>query len=290
MEPLTGRKRTFYLPTVTFSEFTRFADPELFRLDRSGEAYAHRIKRLFDQFVAYGGYPRVVVEPDLEKKVRILEEIYTSYIEKDIELFFEVRSRQAFLKLVNIVAANLGGILNKGQVSSEIGSNRATVENFLIYLEASFVVSLLPPFFKRKKREIVKSPKVYFCDLGLRNLMVKNFSAFDSRSDKGELFENFVYNEIGESLNPVTKLNYWRTRTGAEVDFVLSSAGKVEAVIEAKARAMKRAEVPTGLVAFLHEYGSQLSVVANLTLNDKISVLGSKVQFVSFDRLFDILR
>src|SRR3989344_5407237 len=115
VEPLTGRKRTFYLPTVTFSEFTRFADPELFRLDRSGEAYAHRIKRLFDQFVAYGGYPRVVVEPDLEKKVRILEEIYTSYIEKDIELFFEVRSRQAFLKLVNIVAANLGGILNKEQ-------------------------------------------------------------------------------------------------------------------------------------------------------------------------------
>ena len=77
----------------------------------------------------------MVLQPTTEKKIEALEEIYSSYIEKDIKGFFGVRNETAFVTLVMLLAGQIGGITNKNLLVANIGSNRQTVDNFLSYLE-----------------------------------------------------------------------------------------------------------------------------------------------------------
>lgn len=273
VEPLTGRKKTFFLSTLTFSEFVGFKEPEIKNLKAIPKIYQEKMLKLLDEYTRFGGYPRVVVAKTEEEKIGHLEEIYSSYLEKDIELFFEVRNKSSFLKMVSILAGELGGVLNKDLLAGMIGSSRMTVDNFLSYLEGSFVLRILPPFFKRPHKEIVKSPKVYFFDLGLRNMLIKNFTPFDLRPDKGELLENFVLNRINENLSPVEKVNYWRTKVGAEMDFVISKAGRVEKAIEVKAQKMKILELTPSIRSFLEIYKPKEMLLVNLNLKQKPAIL-----------------
>lgn len=272
VEPLTGRKKTFFLPTLTFNEFVNYKEPEIKDLKVLSKVYQGKMLNLLDEYVRFGGYPRVVVAKTDEEKIGHLEEIYTSYLEKDIGLFFEVRNKSSFLKMVSILAGELGGVLNKDQLAGMIGSSRMTVDNFLSYLEGSFVLHTVPPFFKRPHKEIVKSPKVYFFDLGLRNMLLRNFTAFDIRPDKGVLLENFVLNRILEKLSPVEKVNYWRTKVGAEMDFVVSRAGSVEKAVEVKAQKMEKPELTPSIKSFLEIYKPKDMLLVNLNLKQKPAI------------------
>lgn len=272
VEPLTGRKKTFFLSTLTFDEFVGFNEPEIRNLKPIPKIYQETMLNLLDEYVRFGGYPRVVISKTEEEKISHLEEIYSSYLEKDIELYFDVRNKSSFLKMVSILAGEMGGVLNKDQLAGMIGSSRMTVDNFLSYLEGSFVLHTVQPFFKRPHKEIVKSPKIYFFDLGLRNMLIKNFTAFNIRPDKGVLLENFVLNCLLEKLSSVEKINYWRTKVGAEMDFVISRAGGVEKAVEVKAQKMKMPELTPSIRSFLEIYKPKEMLLVNLNLKQKPAI------------------
>lgn len=275
IEPLTGRKKTFYLTTLSFDEFVNFKKPEIKSLKPIKKVYREEYLALLDEYLRLGGYPKVVLQKNKEDKIEVLEEIYSSYIEKDIRGFFRVKNEASFLTLVNLLASQIGKLTNKNLLAANIGSTRRTVENFLTYLEKSFVIKIIRPFYRNPKKELIKTPKVYFCDLGLRNLIVKNFTKFNKRQDRGEIFENFVLLRINEEMDVVDKINFWRSKTKAEVDFVLTRGEEI-LPIEVKARELKTPQYSKSFRSFLGIYKPGKAVLVNLSL-EKRERLGKTV-------------
>lgn len=271
IEPLTGRKKTFHLTTLSFDEFVNFKNPEIAALRPIKKVYQEEYLALLDEYTRFGGYPKVVLQESRQDKIEVLEEIYSSYIEKDIKGFFRVKNEASFLTLVNLLASQIGRLTNKDLLAANIGSTRKTVDNFLTYLEKSFVIKIIRPFYRNPKKELIKTPKVYFCDLGLRNLIVKNFIKFNKRQDKGEIFESFVCLGVSGEMDVVDKLNFWRTKTKAEVDFVVSRGEEIVPV-EVKATNLKRPQFSKSFRSFLKIYQPKTAVLANLGLKKKIRV------------------
>lgn len=281
VEPLTGRKKVFRLTTLSFPEFVDFKKPALAALKPIKDLYFKEYFALFDEYLKFGGYPKVVLQRSEEEKIEALEEIYSSYLEKDIKGFFKVKNEASFLTLVNLLAGQVGSLVNKDSLASNIGSNRQTVDNFLVYLEKSFVIRILPPLFRNPKKELTKMPKVYFTDLGLRNLVIKNFTQFEERQDKGELFENFILLKLIEREEVAERINFWRTRVGAEVDFVMNRGAKVFPV-ETKASFLKRPDYSRSFSAFLKAYRPEKGWIFNLSLKKKEKRDSTLVEFLPF--------
>jgi len=285
VEPLTGRKKVFYLYPLSFEEFLTFKEPDLLLFQPLKNIYFQKLKLYLDDYIKYGGYPKVVLKDEEKEKIEVLEEIYSSYIEKDIRGFFNVKNETSFSKLVLILASSLGEIINKDFISSSIGSNRQTCDNYIHYLEKSFVIKIIRPFFSNPKKEIIKMPKVYFYDLGLRNLLIKNFTSFFIRQDKGVLFENFVLNILEKDYQPLKKINFWRNRlSSAEVDFVIQKGEEIIPV-ELKASLLKKPIYSKSMRSFIKTYQPKQAFVVNLNLNHEEKIEKTLVKTFPFWQL-----
>ncbi len=135
---------------------------------------------------------------------------------------------------------------------SDLKIDYRTVENYLNILVNTYIIKLLPPFYKNLATELKKSKKVYFVDLGLRNTLLGNFSPIDTRTEKGKLLENFVLNEIKE----LGEIKHWRTTAKAEVDFVLNFNNQT-VPIEVKSFG----KIKRGFLSFLNTYKPKRALV-----------------------------
>lgn len=286
-EPLTGRKKTFFLFPLSFEEFLNFKEKNIDQFKPIKKIYLEKLKKYLDEYTKFGGYPRVVLSENENEKIEILEEIYSSYIEKDIKGFFEVKNESSFSKLVLLLSSSLANIINKDFLASSIGSNRTTVDNYLYYLEKSFVIKIITPFFSNPKKEIIKMPKVYFYDFGLRNLLIRNFSSFFIRQDKGEIFENFVLNQLEENLDYILKVNFWRSRLSAEVDFVIQK-GKNIFPIEVKAAELKKSVYSRSFRSFISRYHPNLGFLININYENKESINNTQIYTLPFYSLNEV--
>jgi predicted AAA+ superfamily ATPase len=107
------------------------------------------------------------------------------------------------------------------------------VERYIDIFEQSYIIFRVYPYSKNKRDELGKMPKIYFHDLGLRNALIDDFNISNLRLDFGAVFENFIMSELQKAISyqqSDLKLNYWRSRSGAEMDVVLSSSVKLYAV------------------------------------------------------------
>ena len=230
-ESLTGRKKTFIIYPLTFEEFLRIKSTTLAQIlvklkqepDQNEYAlYRESLLKYFSEFILFGAYPKIVMEPDLSKKIKELEDIYESYIEKDVKKFFNIEKTSAYSRLLSLLAGNIGCLLNLHQLSNTLNLHFNTLEKYLHILEQTYILSLVRPYFSNIKKEITKMPKVYFIDLGLRNFILRGFGNLENRADTGQLVENITFLELHKYLSVPNKINFWRTYKGAEVDFVLS--------------------------------------------------------------------
>lgn len=227
-DSLAGRKKIFYVRTLSFREFLNFKNEfELGSKNFSNLVLQDREKIIlyYQEYLKYGGYPKVVLAPPEEKR-NVLTDIAYSYIKKDI---FEARIKQdeIFYKLFKILASNIGQLVNASELASTLGVSKSSIDNYLYVMRKSFHVHLLRPFFKNIRKELTKMPKVYFYDLGLRNFFVNNFSVFETRADKGALLENAVFRQLIEQ-HEVDDIKFWRTIDKHEVDFILSDSQAIE--------------------------------------------------------------
>jgi len=262
-EPLTGRKKVFYLTTLSFDEFVNFKKPDLLTLKPAKKAFYQQYLLLLNEYLRFGGYPKVVLQKSQQEKIETLEEIYSSYLEKDIKGCFKVQNESSFLTVVGLLAGQIGNLLNKNLLAAHSASSRATIDNFLLYLEKSFVIKIIKPFSRNPKKELTKTPKVYFCDLGLRNLAIRNFVDFTKRQDKGKLFENAVLIKLKKETKIPDKINHWRTKTKAEVDFVISR-GLATIPIEVKSKNLKKPLYSKSFRSFIKKYSPKKAIVVNL--------------------------
>lgn len=220
-ESLTGRKKIFQLYPFSFKEYLELktGNNEWKIVDKNPE--------LFEQFITYGGYPKVALAKDDFQKKAELHEIYNSYIQKDVKDFLNIEYPDIFNRLVRMLADQIGNLINIQEFANTLGINRLTLEKYIKILEETFVIQRLPPFYNNPRKEITKMQKVYFIDTGLRNYIAGNLTLFSDRPDIGKISENHVFSEYHKALQGIQKLNFWRTQNKTEVDFILSLENEI---------------------------------------------------------------
>ncbi len=285
-ESLFGRKRIFELNPVSFSEFVNF---------QTNYKYEDKLIDFFDiekgkannfltEYLKFGGYPRIILETKLEEKIKNIDEIFRSYLEKDISYLLKVEKLDAFSSLIKILASNIGGLINFSELSSTLGISVQTVKNYFWYAKKTFVIQELTPYFKNARKEITKSPIVYFYDLGLRNYSLGIFGNSNEVAD-GFLFQNFVFNILKEKFRySGGSLHFWRTKDRAEVDFVIDF-GKEILPIEIKYKNIQKPTVEKSMRSFIDKYKPKEAWVISLNLEQEIEINKTKVRFLPFYRL-----
>lgn len=280
-EPLTGRKMIFHLYPFSFSEYLMYHDPVLADVVSGSETSAYsreKIMQHLHRFLIWGGYPKIALEENIVSRHDLAKEIYSSYIEKDIVGFLKIKNQSAFSKLVSLLAAQAGQLVNIGELSRILSVERKTVEKYIEILEKTFIVKVVRPFFRNHRKELIKMAKIYFIDGGLRNMAINQFQDFDLRSDRGQILENYIFSEIIKHSDRVPY--FWRTKEKAEVDFVLSDFDGRILPIEIKAVALKIPEFTRSFRSFLNIYNPSRAIVVNLGFRGKIVLGKTEVDFI----------
>jgi len=275
-EALTGRKKVFKLMPLSFKEYARYKDAETFRIVNNQKIVSDydysNWEKLVGDFAVFGGYPRVVIEENINKKIGLIEELYNSYLEKDIINFLKIKNSVSFNKLVSLLSAQVGGLLNINQLAKDTGVDIKTLNYYLDILENTFIIKLIKPFFTNPKKELVKMPKVYFCDNGIRNFALLRFENLSERVDKGEVFENLIASELLKIVKSPDALHYWRSLQKAEVDFVIRKSDGRIVPMEVKAQKMKNIAISRGYRSFLMKYKPRIAFLMNYNLHDEFKL------------------
>lgn len=281
-EALTGRKQVFHIEVLSFAEYVKTvpALASLPALDHQNyKIYIDVLNDALRSYGLYGGYPALVLTDDPEKKVLRLNEIFSSYLEKDIAGFMKVENITAFRKLATLLAVQQGGLVNTQELASTLGIHRETIIRYLHYLEETFVIKRLTPLFTNPRTELSKMPKLYFADAGLRNLAMGGFGDLHTRSDTGQIMEGIVASYVFRSRRLSQRLNFWRTKSGAEVDFVISDVNPVKS-IEVKSGPLKQVKISRGYRSFLTKYTPQKAILLNSTIWAETEIAGCIVEAV----------
>lgn len=141
-ESLAGRKRIFELSTLSFKEFADFKTDYKYglRLKEFFEVDHLRAMRIFEEYLNFGGYPRVVLAETSKEKQKMIDEIYRSYLERDIFYFWGVEKEEAFVNLVRLLSRQIGGLVSVSELSSALRLSAKTVQKYLWYLQKTFVL------------------------------------------------------------------------------------------------------------------------------------------------------
>jgi len=286
-ESLVGRKRIFELSTLSFEEFVNFKTNYKYS-DRLLDYFAidkENSNQLLEEYLNFGGYPRIVLENLLNEKRKMINEIYQSYLEKDISYLLKIRKTEDFTNLVRVSAEQIGNLLNVSEVSRTLAISQKTVKGYLWYLQKTFILHKVTPYFKNIRKELTKTPIFYFYDLGLRNFAIGLFSNVRSLQEKGLLFENFILLILKEKLRDTSaKIHFWRTKDGAEVDFVIDF-GNRQIPIEVKYKSLKEPEMRRSLRNFIEKYHPQKAFIINLDFDSVLSINKTKIHFLPYFKI-----
>jgi predicted AAA+ superfamily ATPase len=176
-EPLTGRKREFFLHPLSYSEMQNHAG-------------SMETQRMLEHYLLYGFYPEVITNQGEESV--ILNEISQSYLYKDVLSYGNIKKPFELEKLIQAIALQIGNEVNFSELGQLIGVDNETIERWIDLLEKSFVIFRLPSLSRNARNEIKKGKKIYFYDNGIRNAIINNFNPLALRTDIGALWENFL--------------------------------------------------------------------------------------------------
>lgn len=180
-----------------------------------------------DQWMLQGGYPRIHAQ-QMSPEV-MLSDYFATYVERDVRQLINLRHLREFGQCVRLLAGRTGQLLNQSSLGNEVGVSSNTITQWLSILEASFVVFTLAPWSANLGKRLVKSPKVYFYDVGLACwlLGIKTVEQLQYHPLRGALFENLVVLEVMKAQRNQglrEPLYFFRDSNGLEVDLLLERA------------------------------------------------------------------
>jgi len=281
---LTGRVYNFLVKPLNFREFLRFKnEDELYTLlepfhfsywlseitpGKKIKKIDHTQKRKLDdltgEYLIFGGYPAVTLKKKSQIRQKDLQEIYSLYVRRDIRDLGEISDITGYNRLVSLLALQIGNLVKEQELALSSGLSRPTVKKYLFLLENTYVLKLVPPFFTNKRKEIVKTPKIFFEDIGIRNGVLNNFSALNQRTDSGAILENYIFNQLSKQEEQPDNIRIWRTQNRNEVDFIWQKNINEPYPIEVKFKYDSKQPVPPGLKSFLNVYQSERAFVVHL--------------------------
>ncbi len=232
-DSLAGRKRIFFLKPLNLREFLNFKGIDIPELKINKDEYIkypliyrHTIANAIKEILVYGSYPAVVLENDLKEKENILYDLINSYTKKDV-LESGISSQEEYFFFLKILASQIGQLANLSEISSTLKVSRYKIDKFVHVALKSFHVCRIRPFFRNVRKELSKTPKFYFFDCGLRNALLRNFETLSTRQDRGQLFENFIFNFLGD-LFGYENIQFWRSKDKNEIDFIVEQKRAIE--------------------------------------------------------------
>lgn len=283
-ESLAGRKKDFFMNPVDFEEFVDFKTEYKYegKLQDFFEIEKEKTFNFLKEYMNFGGYPRVILEETEKEKSNIIDQIFRSCIEKDIIYLLKSDRIDAFVLMIKILASQTGQLINYTSLATQTGLSVPSLKKYLWYAEKVFIIRTVYPFFTNKQKEITKSPIVYFVDLGLRNFSLNMFGRVENNEQLGLIFQNFIYNKIKKEIEENLKsINFWRTKEGAEVDFVVRD-GLSLLPIEVKFSNLSKTEITRSFRSFINEYKPKEAKVVNLSLNADKNIDNVDIEFIPY--------
>jgi predicted AAA+ superfamily ATPase len=212
--------------------------------------------------LVFGGYPSVWLSENPEV---LLTDLLEAMVLRDASDLFRIGRPDAFRQLLRLLAGQAGSLVNLSEWASVLGISRDTVASYLEILESSHLIMVLSPFAGGKRVELTARPKVYLLDNGLRNRLLHDFRPLEERTDAGPLLESWVATELWKALPDGATLHFWRSASGAEVDFVIAR-GDLILPVEVKAGRSERPLLSKSLRSFLDAYQPATCLLLNLSL------------------------
>lgn len=247
-------------------------------------------KQHYTTFLQYGSYPQVFLA---NQKQVFLQELFNNYIQKDIIEFLQVGKPYVVLKLLGLLAHSSGQLINYQQLAVDCQVNVETIRNYIDIFEKTYVVNIIRPFVGNKRTELTSNPICYFIDNGFRNQALNNFTPIEHRTDNGLLVQNLVFQEIFKYQAQERKnwqIHYWRTKSGAEVDFILRTDFETVIPIEVKYRNLRGLDLSRGYKSFLDAYQPRQGFLISKNQIGKIEYNQSTIHFIPLELLPELFK
>ena len=187
-------------------------------------------------------------------------DVYDNYILKDIKTLLELATEKNLFTLSQYLATQIGTPVVYQNLGQAAGLDYRNLKKHLNILEETFVCRAVKPYFKNRQKELSKNPKIFFLDMGFRNKLMENMNTLNKRSDAGVMIENSCFIRLNELYEGVNKINFWRTKAGAEVDFIVH-IGENIVPIEVKYSAFSDEKISKSLMSFIDSFKPQNAVV-----------------------------
>ena len=230
---LTGSQNFHLMQSITQSLAGRAAIFNLLPFSIQELKAEKEIGDDYERLLINGFYPRV--QADGVSPLYWYQSYIQTYMERDVRQLINVKDLSKFHLLIKLLAGRIGQILNNNSLANEIGIDIKTVKSWISILETNYLVLLVQPHFKNFGKRLIKSPKLYFTDVGLAcNLLgIQNETQLETHYLKGELFENMIMMEYlkkyyNQGLQQ--QLYFWRDSNGNEVNLILEQGGKLQPI------------------------------------------------------------
>ncbi|MBU2651039.1 MAG: ATP-binding protein [Bacteroidetes bacterium] len=218
-EPLTGRTSTHILYPISLSEL-------------SVQVNAFELQSKLEEYMIYGMYPVIFHHTSGHSKEKYLRELTSAYLYKDVFELSSIKNNSKISSLLKLLALQIGSETSVNELALNLKLSQETVASYIELLEKAFIIFRLGGYSRNLRKEVSKRNKIYFWDLGVRNCLVENFNSFNIRNDVGALWENFIISERFKYLEYTQNFlssYFWRTYTGAEIDYIEEKGGKLYA-------------------------------------------------------------
>lgn len=222
-DSLVGRTVNFEIFNLDFEEFLLFKKYHFEKLKIFTDKKKTELALLFKEYVLYGGYPKIVLTDDLNKKEKYLLQIIDTYVKKDIRDLADIREIEKFNKLLEVLASQSGNLVNMRELSGLTGLAVQTIEKYLFIMENTYILKLVKPYSKNIRNELFRQPKIFFYDSGLAQMLwLRQFQ----KEIIGNVFETAIFAELAKQFGQ-SEIYFWRTKDKKEIDFIVRIKNKI---------------------------------------------------------------
>ena len=254
---LTGSHQPLIHQSITQSLAGRTAILELLPFSINELKAYQRPEQSAFKHILYGFYPRLH-ENSLHPE-RFYKAYLSTYVERDIRMLINLKDLSRFESFLRLLAGRIGQVINHSSLASDAGVSSTTIKNWISILKACYILFELPPYFNNISKQVIKSPKLFFTDVGLASYLLNLRTVEQVERDplRGNLFENLlIIDQVKKLLNAGQRpqLFFYRDSHGHEVDLIIPEGRKLEP-IEIKSAATFRPEFIRGIKNFRKTVG-----------------------------------
>lgn len=286
-EGLAGRKNAYTIYPVAFSEFVNYKTD--YKYENKLTSYLEMNDKdhsFLTEYLEFGGYPEIITNTTRKEKQKVMESIYESFIDKDIKELLEVQDTSLVNDILTFLSGRMGQITTLDSITNITNIKYTTLKEYLYYLDKTFIIDILRPYFTNPEKELTKTPTYYYNDLGMRNYIFNRLNRFEKLISGSMLFQNFVYKEL-LIKDDVTKLNFWRTKDKAEVDLIVTK-NREKIPVEVKYKSLSGDTIGKSMYSYIRKYNPPKVYFVNLDYEGERDIEGTKVIFIPYTKLLSI--